>query len=150
MALKMRSWSAVDAAGEILCAGAGAGAGPTGSAVVSDLIDLARGSAVASRSKARDGVMASLPVRPAAEVASGYYLRIKVEDQPGVMSAITSILARRTISLDKILQEDIAPNRSFIALVTDPIQHGVIMDAITELQSMASVIAPVQSIRVFR
>ena len=94
--------------------------------------------------------MASLPVRPAAEVASGYYLKIKVEDQPGVMSAITSILARRTISLDKILQEDIAPNRSFIALVTDPIQHGVIMDAITELQSMASVIAPVQSIRVFR
>ncbi|MBT6791062.1 MAG: ACT domain-containing protein, partial [Gammaproteobacteria bacterium] len=91
-----------------------------------------------------------LPVRPPAEVASSYYLRISVEDQPGVMSAVTSILARRTISLDKILQEDIAPNRSFIVLVTDPIQHGVIAEAINELQEMSSVIAPVQSIRVFR
>jgi predicted regulator of amino acid metabolism with ACT domain len=66
------------------------------------------------------------------------------------MSAVTSILARRTISLDKILQEDIAPNRSFIVLVTDPTQHGVITDAINELQEMPSVVAPVQSIRVFR
>lgn len=139
-----------DAAGEILCAGAGAGAGPTGSAVVSDLIDLVKGAAPGSGLGARAAALKPLPVRPPAEVASGYYLRIRVEDQPGVMSAVTSILARWTISLDKILQEDIAPNRSFIVLVTDPIQHGVITEAINELQEMSSVIAPVQSIRVFR
>ncbi|MBT3461806.1 MAG: homoserine dehydrogenase [Gammaproteobacteria bacterium] len=139
-----------DAAGEILCAGAGAGAGPTGSAVVSDLIDLVEGAAPGGGLGARAAALKPLPVRPPAEVASSYYLRISVEDQPGVMSAVTSILARRTISLDKILQEDIAPNRSFIVLVTDPIQHGVIAEAINELQEMSSVIAPVQSIRVFR
>ena len=139
-----------DAAGEILCAGAGAGAGPTGSAVVSDLIDLVQGTSSSGSLGGRSSALKALPVRPAAEVVSGYYLRISVEDQPGVMSAVTSILARRTISLDKILQEDIAPNRSFIVLVTDPIQHGVISDAINELQEMTSVIAPVQSIRVFR
>ena len=139
-----------DAAGEILCTGAGAGAGPTGSAVVSDLIDLVQGTCSGGSLGGRSSALKPLPVRPVAEVASGYYLRIGVEDQPGVMSAVTSILARRTISLDKILQEDIAPNRSFIVLVTDPIQHGVITDAINELQEMPSVVAPVQSIRVFR
>ncbi len=136
-----------DAAGEVLCAGAGAGAGATGSAVVSDLIDLVQS---AGGPEAREAALEVLPVRPVAEVASGYYLRISVEDKPGVMSEVTSILARRTISLDKILQEDTAPGRSFIVMVTDPIQHGVITDAINELQAMASVMAPVQSIRVFR
>lgn len=137
-----------DAAGETFCSGAGAGAGPTGNAVVADLIDLHR-QVLGPGSDALTRNDQPLKVLRPEETQSGFYLRITVEDRPGVMSAITTVLADFGISLDKILQEDAANHCATVALVTDPILQGVVEQAVAELEQHDAVLGKIQKIRVF-
>ena len=100
-----------DAVGQTLYYGAGAGADPTASAVVADLVDVAR--MLTSDPEHRvphlafqPDQLSNIPVLPVGEVETRYYLRMHVQDKPGVLADITRILADGRISIEAMVQKE--------------------------------------------
>ena len=126
----------------------GAGAEPTASAVVADLIDIARlrsaepGHRVPHLAFQHDA-MAATPVLPIEQVVTAYYLRLQVADQAGVLARITGILAERDISIDALLQRphrDAATQggaKTDVIILTHDTVEGRMRDAIAEMQALA-------------
>ena len=99
-----------DASGDILLYGRGAGMMPTASAVVSDLVDLARNLLHGSPGRVpalafAPGCIREIPVVPIAEISSHYYFRFSAIDRPGVLSTISGILGRHGISIQSVQQK---------------------------------------------
>jgi homoserine dehydrogenase len=100
-----------DAVGQTMYYGAGAGAEPTASAVVADLIDVARMLTADPEHRVphlafQPGQLANTPILPMSEVETSYYLRLRVYDKPGVLADITRILADLGISIDAMVQKE--------------------------------------------
>ncbi len=100
-----------DAVGSTLYYGKGAGAEPTASAVIADVVDVTRLSTADPENRVphlafQPDALANLPILPIGEVQCGNYLRLRVADQPGVLAEITRILADRNISIDALLQRE--------------------------------------------
>jgi homoserine dehydrogenase len=100
-----------DAVGATLYYGKGAGAEPTASAVIADLVDVTRLHTADPEHRVphlafQPDQITELPVLPIAEVETSYYLRLRVLDRPGVLADITRILADQTISIDAMLQRE--------------------------------------------
>ena len=100
-----------DAVGATLYYGKGAGAEPTASAVIADLVDVTRLATADPENRVphlafQPDQLADVPVLPISEVQSAYYLRMRVEDRPGVLADITRILADEGISIDAMLQRE--------------------------------------------
>jgi homoserine dehydrogenase len=100
-----------DAVGQTMYYGAGAGAEPTASAVVADLVDVARMLTVDPEHRVphfafQPGQLADTPILPMGEVETRYYLRMKVQDKPGVLADITRILADLRISIEAMVQKE--------------------------------------------
>ncbi|QEL64998.1 homoserine dehydrogenase [Oryzomicrobium terrae] len=100
-----------DAVGATLYYGKGAGAEPTASAVIADLVDVTRLATADPENRVphlafQPDQLADLPVLPISEVETAYYLRMRVEDKPGVLADITRILADEGISIDAMLQRE--------------------------------------------
>ena len=102
-----------DAVGTTLYYGKGAGAEPTASAVIADLVDITRLHTVDAANRVPhlafqphtfDKAMGNLPVLPMGDVVTSYYLRLHVEDKPGVLADVTRILADQSISIDAMLR----------------------------------------------
>ena len=100
-----------DAVGSTLYYGKGAGAEPTASAVIADLVDVTRmhtadqGNRVPHLAFQPDQ-LSNVPVLPREEIETAYYLRLRVEDKPGVLADVTRILADQAISIDALLQRE--------------------------------------------
>jgi homoserine dehydrogenase len=148
-----------DSVGSTLYYGAGAGAGPTASAVVADIIDVARmishpESSVPSLAF-QDDELSDLPILPMGEVVSAYYLRIMAADKAGVLSDITEILGDRQINIEAIIQKeprgvDAANQRVPVIILTREIKESVMNDAITRIEALENVTDTVMRIRVFK
>ncbi|HZR03379.1 MAG TPA: ACT domain-containing protein, partial [Burkholderiales bacterium] len=100
-----------DAVGQTLYYGAGAGAEPTASAVVADLVDVTRLATADPENRVphlafQPGSLADTPILPMEAVHTAYYLRLRVLDRPGVLADITRILADLSISIDAMLQKE--------------------------------------------
>jgi homoserine dehydrogenase len=100
-----------DAVGQTMYYGAGAGAEPTASAVVADLVDVARMLTADPAHRVphlafQPGRLASTPILPMSEVETSYYFRMRVFDKPGVLADITRILADLGISIDAMVQKE--------------------------------------------
>ena len=100
-----------DAVGATLYYGKGAGAEPTASAVIADLVDVTRMHTADPEHRVphlafQPGSVEDIPILPLSEVETGYYLRLRVEDKPGVLADITRILADQQISIDAIIQRE--------------------------------------------
>jgi homoserine dehydrogenase len=100
-----------DAVGQTMYYGAGAGAEPTASAVIADLIDVARMLTADPEHRVphlafQPGQLADTPILPMGEVETRYYLRMKVQDKPGVLADITRILADLRISIEAMVQKE--------------------------------------------
>ncbi len=95
-----------DEVGETLLYGPGAGAGPTASAVLSDLVDLAKGSTDASEENKSNILRRTLSIKSISTILSRYYLRFHVTDKPGVLSKISNILGRHRISISDVIQRE--------------------------------------------
>jgi homoserine dehydrogenase len=100
-----------DAVGATLYYGKGAGAEPTASAVIADLVDVTRMHTADPEHRVphlafQPGAVKDIPVLPLAEVETSYYLRLRVEDKPGVLADITRILADQQISIDAMIQRE--------------------------------------------
>ena len=100
-----------DAVGATLYYGKGAGAEPTASAVIADLVDVTRTATADPGNRVphlafQPGAVVDTPILPMGEVESGYYLRLRVEDKPGVLADIARILADERISIDAMIQRE--------------------------------------------
>ena len=106
-----------DAVGATLYYGKGAGAEPTASAVIADLVDVTRMQTADPENRVphlafQPGAMDDTPILPLSEIETGYYLRLRVEDKPGVLADITRILADQQISIDAMIQREPAEGES--------------------------------------
>ncbi len=144
-----------DAVGPTLYYGAGAGAEPTASAVVADLMDVARLSTASAEQRVpylafQPNSVADLPILPISEVETAYYLRLRASDKPGVLAGVTRILADRNISIDAMLQKEPDDNETEADIVI--LTHVTIeknMDtAIMDIEGLAAVIGKVVKLRV--
>ena len=100
-----------DAVGQTLYYGAGAGAEPTASAVVADLVDVTRMHTADPENRVphlafQPDALSNTPILPMDEVETAYYLRLRVLDRPGVLADITRILADLSISIDAMVQKE--------------------------------------------
>lgn len=140
-----------DPAGSTMYYGAGAGGGPTASAVVADVADVVRtlegGGEVANLGFVPDA-MEALPILKMADITSCYYLKLKVLDKPGVMARISTILSEHNISIEALIQKDARSGEAPIAIITDEIRESALDKTIDELQSLDEVIDKVVHIRV--
>lgn len=143
-----------DAVGPTLYYGAGAGAEPTASSVVADIMDVAR--SFDARVDQRvpylgfgDDQLTDLPVLHISEITSAYYLRLRASDKPGVMASVTKVLADHQISIDAMIQKEPAPNDAeadIVILTYETIEKN--MDAaITEIEALATTEGKVTKIR---
>ncbi|MGD8589969.1 MAG: homoserine dehydrogenase [Chromatiales bacterium] len=144
-----------DAVGPTLYYGAGAGSEPTASAVVADVVDVARALTVDPGNRVphlafQPDELSDMPILPIDEVETAYYLRIQVEDKIGVMAKIAGILANNGISIEAIQQKEPAEEATTLSLVM--LTHRVIEkqmnEAIREIESLDNVVGEVMRIRV--
>ena len=144
-----------DAAGPIVCHGAGAGAEPTASSVVADLVDVVRtlttdpGLRVPHLAFQPDR-LADLPVLAMEEVETAYYLRMLAEDRPGVLAELASIFGRLDISIEAVVQRE--PPRGVrqvhLIMLTHRVRESRMNEAIEGIGASSSVEGPVTRIRV--
>ncbi|CAB3720960.1 homoserine dehydrogenase [Trinickia soli] len=146
-----------DAVGATLYYGKGAGAEPTASAVVADLVDVTRlhtadpGHRVPHLAFQPQSV-SDTPVLPIDEVMSGYYLRLRVADVTGVLADITRILADAGISIDALLQkesEQIADNgETDVVIITHDTLEKNVNAAIARIEALSTVVSNVTKLRI--
>ena len=138
--------------GETLYYGAGAGAAPTASAVVADIIDIARLINANSEHRVpplafRQGYQA-LPTLAIDDIVSSYYLRVSAEDEPGVLAEIAGILARQEVSIEALIQKGVINHQTAeIVILSHRAQEKQIKAAIVQIEALARVKAPVVMIR---
>jgi homoserine dehydrogenase len=137
-----------DFAGSVFLQGRGAGAGPTASAVVADLIDIARGNSIPVWGTAQSALSPSRAV-PISQHIGAYYLRLMVVDQPGVLADVTAILRDHHISLESMLQHGRKPGEAVpIVLVTHETVEAAIGAAISRIAALDVVLEPPALIRI--
>lgn len=111
-----------DAVGPTLYYGPGAGAEPTASAVVADVVDVARALTTDPNNRVphlafQADSLSDLPILPIEEVETGYYLRMHAKDQPGVMAKIATVLSQSDINIEAIIQKDQVDDSSPVPLI---------------------------------
>ncbi len=143
------------AVGSTLYYGAGAGARPTASAVVADLIDLARAVGVdASARLPALGValadLRSLPIIPIEKVKTPWYLRMEVADKPGVLSRVASIFSEQGISIEALIQRAPGQGQTLVSLIvlTNKAPQDSVDMAVCEIEALETINGKVTRIRV--
>jgi homoserine dehydrogenase len=137
-----------DFVGRVMLEGRGAGAGPTASAVVADLIDVARGRA-APVWGANVAGLAATPSVPMSAYVGAYYLRLMVVDRPGVIADVAGALRDSGVSLESMLQHGRAPGEAVpIVLVTHETKESQMRIAIDRIERLESVLERPSVIRI--
>ncbi|CRZ20551.1 homoserine dehydrogenase [Kingella kingae] len=142
-----------DMVGETLYYGAGAGALPTASAVVADLIDISR--LITADTENRVPHLAFQPSQvveqtfvPMDEISSSYYLRVQVADKAGVLGAIASLLAKENVSIEALIQKAVLDNnQAEIVILTHNTIEKNVKAAIKAIEAQDTVSSPVTLIR---
>jgi len=143
-----------DAVGQTMYYGAGAGADPTASAVVADLVDVTRLHTADPEHRVphlafQPDRLAATRILPMAEVTTSYYLRMRVADKPGVLADITRILADRTISIDAMIQREPGEGEEQVDIImlTHETQERNLNAAIGAIEALPVVAGQVTRIR---
>ncbi len=143
-----------DAVGTTLYYGKGAGAEPTASAVVADLVDITRLHTADPNHRVpylafQPDAMHATPILPMEQVQTSFYLRLQVADQTGVLARITGILAERGISIDAVLQRESAEGeaQTDLIILTHTTLEGEMNQALAQMQGLPTVLAPIVRIR---
>jgi homoserine dehydrogenase len=141
-----------DAVGSTLYYGAGAGAEPTASSVVADLIDVVR--ALTSDPENRvphlafqPDALSDLPILPIEEVETAYYLRMQALDKAGVLAQVAGILGQNGISIEAILQKEPEGSSAAIVILTHKIVEKQLNSAIQSIESLEGIEGKVTRIR---
>jgi homoserine dehydrogenase len=144
-----------DAVGPTLYYGAGAGAAPTASAVVADIVDLARDlalgqtHAVAGFGVANNRIEVQ-PILAIGQVETACYLRMTAEDKPGVLSEIARIFSEAGISIEALIQKEPRTGETCVPVIilTNLVQESKLMSAVAQIESLTSIQGAITHIRV--
>jgi homoserine dehydrogenase len=143
-----------DAVGTTLHYGKGAGAEPTASAVIADLVDITRLHTADPHQRVphlafQPGSLQNTRILDVEEVVTAFYLRLQVADQAGVLARITGILAEGNISIDALLQRESAEGeaQTDVIILTHDTVEGKMNTAIAQMQALSTVLAPIVRIR---
>lgn len=143
-----------DAVGPTLYYGAGAGAEPTASAVVADIIDTVRTIDAPLHHKVpllgfQSNAMRDTPILAIEDVESAYYLRMQAEDHPGVLADVSEVFSKNSISIEAVIQKEPASGESSVHLIllTQKCVESNVNQAIQAVESLASVQGKVVRIR---
>jgi len=144
-----------DAVGPTLYYGAGAGAEPTASAVVADVIDVVRSFSAAQETKVAHLGFASsslqdYPVLPIEEIETAYYLRMTAEDRPGTLNQVTQVLSDSGISIEAVIQKEPAAGESAVPLIllTSRAQEKQLLAAVESIEALEAIQGKIAHIRV--
>lgn len=141
--------------GPTLFSGPGAGAGPTASAVMADVIDIVRAlsqepaAQVPSLGFALDQLQAA-PVEPIENITTAFYLRFYAEDHAGVLAKVMAVLAKHQVSVEHLHQEPNAENEddATLVMITNRVLESRMNAALAELSELSEIDTPIQRIRV--
>src|SRR5512139_778247 len=135
-----------DAVGPTLYYGAGAGAEPTASAVVADLVDVVRTMTSDPENRVphlafQPDAISDLPILPMEEIETAYYLRLQAEDKPGVLAEVTRILGESQISIEAVLQKEPAEGESTVPviLLTRRVLERNMNSAISQIEKLKAI-----------
>lgn len=144
-----------DAVGPTLYYGAGAGSEPTASAVIADIIDIARALTIDPANRVphlafQPSQLSDTPVVDIDQIYTAYYLRMSAQDKPGVVAKIAGILGDQQISIEAIQQKEPAEGdqTASIVMLTQPVIEKSMRDAITAIEAMDAIEGSVVMIRV--
>ncbi|GAA4648345.1 homoserine dehydrogenase [Kistimonas scapharcae] len=142
-----------DAVGQTLYYGPGAGSDATASAVIADILDVARLLDAPTAAVAPLGFVESdqqIPVLPIDKIHCSYYLRLHVSDQPGVLTRVTEILSHNGINIDALMQKEVREGDGCadIVILTHETLEAIMDTAIIELEQLADVTGSIIRIRV--
>ncbi len=132
------------AVGPTLYSGPGAGSAPTASAVVADVLDLARGNVLQPITVKAQSVL------PQGSIESAYYLRLLAKDHAGVLSKVTQILSSYDISVEALIQKEATPHTEEVpvVIITNRTNEQAMLDAIEQIEQFEGTVGAVAMIRV--
>ena len=147
-----------DAVGTTLYYGKGAGSEPTASAVIADLVDIARLHTADAAQRVphlafQPNAMSDLPILPMNEVVTSYYLRLRVADEAGVLAKVTGLLAEAGISIDAMLQREAdevggeGSTQTDLIILTHDCVEAQMNAALVQMQNLPTVLQPITRIR---
>lgn len=142
-----------DMIGQTMYYGAGAGADPTASAVVADIMDVTRLQNAEASYRVpylafQSESLEDISVLPMDDIISSYYLRVSVQDEPGVLGEIANILASESISIEALIQKGVIDQKSTeIVILTHSTQERFIKQSMQRIQALPRVLSPVTMIR---
>jgi homoserine dehydrogenase len=144
-----------DAVGPTLFYGAGAGAEPTASSVVADLVDVTRALTADPENRVphlafQASAIADIPVLAREDITTAYYLRLLAEDKPGVLADVTRILADQGISIEAIVQKEAGAGESRLPIIflTQRVREREMDAATKQIESLPTIHGPIRRIRV--
>ncbi len=142
-----------DAVGQTMYYGPGAGAEPTASSVVADIIDVVR-TLTADRDNRvphlafQPSELSDAPILPVEETESAYYLRMNAQEKPGVLAKITSILGEQGINIEAIIQKETSEEQVPVIILTQSVLEQKVNDAIEQIEALDEINGNVTRIRV--
>jgi homoserine dehydrogenase len=142
-----------DAVGQTMYYGAGAGAEPTASAVVADLVDVVR-TLTADRDNRvphlafQPSELSDAPILPVEDTVSAYYLRVDAQEKPGVLAKVTSILGAQGINIEAIIQKETCADHVPVIILTQSVVEQKVNDAIAQIEALEEINGSVTRIRV--
>lgn len=137
-----------DAAGPTLYYGAGAGSGPTASAVIADVIDIVRSKGVDTVANLGFTALDDRRVVDITEITTSAYLRLMVADEPGVMARISTILSQHKISIEALIQKSAQGDDAHVVIITNDVLEKDLNTAMEELGSLKETKGEIARIRV--
>jgi homoserine dehydrogenase len=139
-----------DGVGAVMHEGRGAGAGPTASAVVADIMDLARGCVVPTFGVPADE-LADHPIAPLAAHQGSYYIRLMVLDEPGVLADVSAVLRDHEVSIESLIQRGRNPGQAVpIVLTSHDTTEARMRGALARIGALPTVLEPPRMIRIER
>ncbi len=135
-----------DSVGQIVLRGAGAGEGPTASAVMADLIEIARGSRLSTFGQPASTLIEPTPARTSAPAP--YYLRMGLTDKPGALAKVATVLGDEGISIDRMRQYGHADTNAPVLIVTHRTTRDAIDHAMKRLPATGVVMGEPVAIRI--
>ncbi len=140
---------AANGVGSLLLKGPGAGSRPTASAVLSDIIEIAKG-----KSSLPTNTTFTRRASPICDLTSSYYLYVPVSDEPGVMATLAEVLGNHRISMESVIQKSDAIQQTGnvrwvpVVLLTDEVRESVLDETIRDLQELSAVHGDIRRVRV--
>lgn len=138
-----------DAVGDTMFYGRGAGSLPTGSAVVGDIMDIARNMRYHCTGRIGCSCYKNIPIKEMKNTHSSYYIRMKLEDRAGTLAVLAGLFGSNNVSISKLLQKTKEGDMAEVVIVTHNVAERQFMDSITVIAAMSMVQEISSVIRVY-